>query len=395
MLNLLTKTKPWMVASLIVATSVFGQNNASCPKPCPPKPCPKPCPQPCPPTQVCPQEPSPCCPAWPTPVLNAAYNYPARIQTRCPWDFFADATFIYWQAVQDNMELGLANSTAAVGAGSLGVVNANVINMNFDFKPGFKVGLGGNFAHDNWDMYLEYTWYHTHNTQSSNGPAAPGQIAPMWGVPSLNGPTALYNTASESWRLKMDIIDLDLGRWYYVGTNLIFRPSFGARADWIRQRVTVDETRTAVTGGPAADTVSIFGKSSSWAIGPKVGLDTNWNIGSSFRIYGNGEADLTFTKYTRLRYSETHTNSVNTFLVKQSRVYAVRPHLDLELGMGWGMYLDCNNWYMDFSAGYEFQVFFDQNMFRHYTSGTMLGNSNLPNGNLYTQGLNVKFRLDF
>ena len=72
MLNLLTKTKPWMVASLLVATSIFGQNAQCAPK-CPPKPCPKPCPQPMPPTQICDDD--PCCPDWPTPVLNAAYNY--------------------------------------------------------------------------------------------------------------------------------------------------------------------------------------------------------------------------------------------------------------------------------------------------------------------------------
>jgi len=148
MLNLLTKTKPWMVASLLVATSVFGQNVAACPKPCPPKPCPKPCPQPCPPTQICPDQ-DPCCPAWPTPVLNAAYNYPARIQTRCPWDFFAHASFIYWQPLQENMELGFVTDTT-----STMFLDGRFVNMDFDYKPGFKVGVGMNFDHDNWDTNL-------------------------------------------------------------------------------------------------------------------------------------------------------------------------------------------------------------------------------------------------
>ncbi len=383
MLNLLTKTKPWMVASLLVATSVFGQNNAPCPKPCPPKPCPKPCPQPCPPTQVCTTD--PCCPAWPTPVLNAAYNYPARIQTRCPWDFYADLSFIYWQPIQENMELGLANKTA-VATG----IDASVINMDFDFKPGFKIGMGGNFAHDNWDMHLEYTWFHNTNKQDSNGYAAPGTILPSMGSPNQMG-TQTYSSVSQKWNLKMDIIDLDLGRWCYVGTHLVVRPNFGARADWIRQKNVGNLTS-------ATDTSVVTSRSSSWAIGPKIGLDSNWNIGSGFRVFGNGEADLLFTKYTRLRYNETHTNTQVSDLnntVRQSRVYAVKPHFDLELGLGWGTYLDCNNWYMDFAAGYEFQVFFDQNMFRHFNDSSMIGSSTLPNGNLYIQGLTATFRLDF
>jgi hypothetical protein len=380
MLNLLTKTKPWMVASLLVATSVFGQNNASCPKPCPPKPCPKPCPQPCPPTQVCPQD--PCCPAWPTPVLNAAYNYPARIQTRCPWDFNFDVSFLYWQAIQENMELGLSNVPTATRT-----VDAHVINMDFDFKPGFRVGIGGNFDHDNWDMRLEYTWFHNRHSKSAVAETS-GVINPMWGSPSNNDGTT-YDSISEKWKLQMDIIDLELGRWYYVGTKLVVRPNFGARADWIRQKV-------KVTGVSTTDTGIVTAKSTSWGLGPKAGLDTNWNVGYGFRVFGNGEADLLFTDYTRLPFSETHSISPTTdYVVKQSKAYAVKPHVDMELGFGWGTYLDCNNWYMDFVLGYEFQVFFDQNMFRHFNDDVMIANSNLPSGNLYLQGLTASFKLDF
>jgi hypothetical protein len=383
-----------MVASLIVATSVFGQNNASCPKPCPPKPCPKPCPQPCPPTQVCPQD--PCCPTWPTPVLNAAYNYPARIQTRCPWDFYADATFIYWQPIQENMELGLSDATVSPAT----AVNANVINMSFDYKPGFKLGIGGNFDHDNWDMGLEYTWFHNTNSTHATAPTG-GHIDPSWGTPYAlaNANTATtsnkYNTASEKWNLKMDILDLDMGRWHYVGTKMTVRPSFGVRAAWIRQNATATYSRNLV-GSVIADVNTVKARSVSWGVGPTVALDSNWMIGSGFRFFGNGEADLLFTDYTRSTFSETHTATpTQNFYTSQRKIYTVRPHLDLELGFGWGTYLDCNNWYMDFALGYEFQVFFNQNMFRHFSDDTMVGNSTLSNGDLYLQGLTASFKLDF
>lgn len=396
MLNLLTKTKPWMVASLIVASSVFGQNN--CGKTCPPKPCAPPCPQPCPPTQVCNTD--PCCPAWPVPVLNAAYNYPARIQTRCPWDIFADVSFIYWQPIEENLEIGIANTPAptagALTAGANAYIDSNVINMDFDYKPGFKVGLGGNFDYDNWDLRLEYTWFHNTNSQSSNGPLG-GSIIPTIGTPDVTN-TNLYDSVSGNWQLKMDIIDLDLGRWHYVGTKLVCHPTFGMRVDWIRQNTGTTYTRAAGRNGDTADVSTITQKSNSWAIGPKVGMDTNFDLGMGFRFFGNGEADLLFTKYTRLSYKELHTDAtlaLNPVRVKQNKVYAVKPHLDLELGFGWGTHLDCNNWYMDFALGYEFQVFFDQNMFRHFNDSAMVGNSTLPNGNLYVQGLTATFKLDF
>lgn len=397
MLNLMTKTKPWMLASLIAATSVFGKNVAQCPPPCPPEPCAKPCPQPCPPTQICPGD--PCCPPWPTPVLNAAYNYPARIQTRCPWDFFFDVSFIYWQPIQDNLEFAFANTTGLVGGVAVNGLSGNFVNMHFKFKPGFKVGMGGYFDHDNWDWHLEYTWFHNTQSRSTNGPAFPGHVATTVGNPSQLSTNSFYDSASQSWRLRMDILDLDIGRWHYVGQKLIMHPTFGMRVDWLRQRLSTQYTRATAASSVSsavADTANMNQKTSSWAIGPKIGLDTDWKVGSGFRFFGNAEADLLFTKYTRLSYNETHTVSPLTpFSTRQKRTYAIKPHVDLELGFAWSTFLDCNNWYMDFIFGYEFQVFWDQNMFRHFNSSNMPFNSFMPNGNLYVQGLNVTFKVDF
>jgi hypothetical protein len=321
------------------------------------------------------------------------------MQTRCPWDLYLDASFIYWQPVQDNMEVGFANTTTQTD-GAFPSTSGSFVNMGASFEPGFKVGLGGNFDHDSWDTHLEYTWFHCTESQSSTQAAGSGRLFRVQGNPFTVVTNNFYDSVSSKWNLKMDIADWDIGRWGYVGTKLTYRPSFGVRADWIRQRFNTTYTRVVATspGDPAAaaDTNVIHQKTSSWAIGPKVGLDSNWNLGAGFRFFGNGEADLLFTKYTRLSYNETHSAAETApFSAKQKRVYAVKPHLDLELGFAWGMYFDCNNWYMDIALGYEFQVFFDQNMFRHFNDDLMSMNSTLPNGNLYLQGLTAQFRLDF
>jgi hypothetical protein len=417
MLKVLTKTKPWMVASLLVATTVFGQSNSmksdapksgSCKKAeCAPKGnCAPPCPQPCPPTQMCPSAPpSPCCPPWPTPVLNAAYNYPARTVTRCPWDVYFDVSFTYWQPLQDNMEIGFVNTTVPVGSsnqytatGANGL-NGNFVNMDFEWEPGFKIGGGINFDHDNWDMHSEYTWFRSESSRSTSTSGATDAIFPTFGIPGFLGTNTVFTSANVEWKCNMDILDVDLGRWYYVGTKLMFRPDFGARAAWIRQNLDADYVSTgATTGFTSADVLDFTQKSHSWGVGPKAGLCTTWMIGDGFRIFGNGEADILFTRYTKASTNMKHTLYPDSVL-HQSGINTVRTHLDLELGFGWGTYLDCNNWYMDFAAGYEFQVFFDQNMFRHFTNGSSnqgaITTSTLPNGNLYMQGLTATFRLDF
>jgi hypothetical protein len=274
--------------------------------------------------------------------------------------------------------------------------NGSFVNMDFDYAPGFKVAMGGYFDYDNWDLNAEYTWFHT--SQDKTAVAVDGVdtgIYPM-STPNFAELSSDYDEISNNWNLKMDIAELDLGRWYYVGTKLTFRPSFGVRGQWIRQDLKSTQTNIGETAYQVGK-----GKTRSWAVGPQVALDTNWMLGSGFRIYGCAEADAVFTKYTKANTSytvyDTNLDVVpdDSFRFSQGRVYAVRTHLDLELGFGWGTYLDCNNWYMDFALGYGFQTFFDQNMFRKFTDDDTLASSFMPNGNLYLQGLTATFKLDF
>ena len=85
------------------------------------------------------------------------------------------------------------------------------------------------------------------------------------------------------------------------------------------------------------------------------------------------------------------------FNFKQNDVSTLRTHLDLELGIGWGSYLNKNKLYLDLSAGYGFQVFFDQNMFLHHAQPLVFTPryTLFYSGNLYIQGLTASIKLDF
>lgn len=377
MLNLFTKTAPWMVASLFVATTAFGQQDANANK--------------CRPQKSFEQGHE-----LVQTQLMAGYNAPARIDVRGSWDINADASFIYWQASQENMELGITNTHSTPATTGL---YGNVINMGFDYKPGFKVGMGMSFDHDNWDGRVEYTWFHMNERTSSNGPGTTGSgIAVMFGAPSGTTSSQVYNTVSQKWRLNMDIADFDLGRWYYSGTRLSFRPAIGIRADWIRQRLNGSAVNDGSTGAGSVDTMTTVQRTTSWALGPQVKFDANWMVGQGFRLYSAAEGDILYTNYTRLSSKETHTavpGATYNQEISQHSIGYLRPHFDVELGLGWGTYFDNNNWHVDLSAGYGFQVFFDQNMFRRFDSSVQLGSSTAPNGNLYIQGLTATAKFDF
>lgn len=380
MLNFLKSSKLWMVASLFAATSVFSQQpRKPANEPCKPASC-EPC-NPCAPHELLQ------CPTTP------AYNAPARIDTQCSWDIWVDASFIYWQALQDNMEP--AQSRTRTITTTTGTNDFGLVNMDFQYKPGFKVGLGMAFDFDFWDVGLEYTRLHgtVHRSasMSTSAVAAGNGYYPLWIDQLLSNNSTLYTNNSNAfkakWLLNLDFLDADLGRWYYVGTQLTFRPSVGMRASWIKQQAKA----TYLNINNSGFSMNGINKEHSWGIGPKFALDTNWMIGDGFRIIGNAEFDILFRQYLRSFHCFNELTGTPSLILlkKQSDVNALRSHLDLELGAGWATYFDCHNWHIDLSATYGFQVFWNENMFDYNLA------RNKTYGNLYVHGLTVTARLDF
>lgn len=192
----------------------------------------------------------------------------------------------------------------------------------------------------------------------------------------------------------MDIVSWQLARSYYIGEKLSFRPFIAARAAWIRQGASLSFTRPSTEGFFVGSASSQTNTSHSWGVGPSLGISSNWMFREGFRLYGNGNADLLFTQYTRLNSTKQIANPTREIFIHQKNINCLRGHLEMELGLGWGTYFDCNRWHVDFSAGYSGQIFFDQNML--YLQASIPNSfSFAPYGNLYMHGLTFTARLDF
>jgi len=382
-MNLLNKTMPWMVASLLTAASAFGQDKCSTkPSKCPP------CSTPCNFKEMTPGMPG--------------YNAPSCINVCGSWDVYADASFIYWQIAQDNMAFALANKNTLSQIATPGI-KGDYVQMDFAYKPGFKVGGGINLGHDNWDSSAEYTRIHGTNSSSSNGYEG-GALLATWGNGYLLGKSQVFQSASSSFKTDLDFVDWVLGRAFFVGKNLTFHPVLGVRGAWITQSTAVhyrnpsSSTFTGTNDSVIAvySSQDVYSRVHSWGVGPQTGLEANWLVGEGLRVYGNGYADMLYTRYklqNKTDYSTT--TGSRQRVISRDKVGAIRTHLDLEVGLGWGSYFDDNNWHVDLSAGYGFQVFFNQNMFRSFSDDIVVASGTVANGNMTAQGLTAKVRFDF
>lgn len=327
--------------------------------------------------------------------MHCAYNAPANIQVRGSWDLYATASYLFWQAREENLELGLSTSTTAPDAISS---YSTVKYPKFAYRSGFKVGLGLQTDYDNWDAFAEYTWYHTGSVNTKFNPASGSFIYPIQGA--IQEP-ADFTSATQSWNLKMDLVDLSLARAYYSGTKLTVRPFFGARGAWIRQTLNTNYFDSSVN----SDNTYMHSSSVSQAVGPRMGFESNWLTGYGFRLIGNASGDILYTRYD-VKFDQTGPSTTASQIqtkIDASHADYLRTHAALDMGFGWGSYFNNNNWHIDFLAIYGFQVFWDQNMIRFFSqaapiggeSSPNFGKSFAPNGNLYIHGLTFNVKVDF
>ena len=323
--------------------------------------------------------------------LAAGYNAAARTDVRGSWEVFMNFNVLYWQPIEENLELGIFSADAA---NEQPIVNGEIINNYTSYDFGGQAGIGTFFARDGWDGYARYTWFSTHfATRTGNMPGGNTIIPSQGSAGNLANIEAFsIESAKQGWTLLLQSMDAVLGRSCYEGTKLTFRPFSGIRGLWLTQKIDAIYT-------PRSDLLSPFEslqKVTSWGIGPEIGLEANWLLGVGVRLTGSAEADVLFTHYnSRIHEGKALHPKVSNIHLSQKGNCVLRPHCDLEMGLGWGTYCMNHNMHFDIYASYGFQVFWDQNMFRKFSSSDAVGVTTVPNGNLYVQGATGGMRFDF
>ena len=359
------------------------------PKPvCPPKPCP---PKPCCTPVVCPAMPDDCCErniCTPTGMITPRVD---RI-TGNAMDWMVSADYTYWTAREDNMEYALQNTAQGTGA-TEGAGEGRVYRPGNKYASGFKVGLGTDFCHDGWDVFAQYTWFKSTNNNNSAGDSDDNTAGPFtdayWFADIINntGPVATYLGASSQWRVNMNVVDLDMGRNFYVSPRLMLKPFYGLKGAWNKQHMNVNfSTATSV--------VSTTNHIKNWGIGIRGGMNTSWHFSRSFSMIGDMAFTALWEEFKVKRFDST--TSTATGIVTDSNVdlkenqYGVKPVIEWMLGLKWETGLCCDAYHLAISAAWEEQVWFGQNKFLRVP-----GNAVGTGGDLSLQGLTVDVMFDF
>lgn len=313
-----------------------------------------------------------------TKCFSPAYLAPANVKLNDCWDVDVTASFIYWHVSQENMNV--AYHEPAV---SSSVNHYNMSYPEFSYKPGFKLGFGFNTNYDDWTGFFEYTWLHQNTSHTSTA----GSSTEIKAVNVLSDTLVGYTSVNSHWKMNMDKLDFGMSRPFYFSKRITMLPVGGLRALWIRQNFNnTYETST--------QELLVKSKSHSWAFGPMFGTATRWFFGEGFRFEGKGNGALLYTRYTKV--SSKQVAGTTTDVAHQHDYNCLRPMMDLGIGFGWGTYIGCQDYYIDLSASYDFNLFWDQNVMLNNIQSF---NQDQPvagtNGNLYMHGLTLNARFDF
>ncbi len=397
--------------ALIALTSSVQLMADACEPPCPPPPC-EPC---CPPRDPC----ANCAQLWPTRGPDWIITPNAGPCVSCGVDMFVTAEFIYWTAHEDHLGYVLSTGTNSGSsnqptATTPDIPGGKVFHPDFKFKPGFKVGLGFLTDHDGWDVYVNYTWLHYNNIKGNassgdgDNDADDTSVAlfdEIVGINGLGGKGGVSNpdTASAKWKLNFNVIDLELGRNFYVSRNLYLRPYVGFKGTWQKQHFDVEMVGTTSFssggGGGGNTTVASDGTSTNsvkyWGIGLRSGLDTAWHFTKSFSLVGEAAVSLLWEQFKSHRFDTAAftppTGGADLFISNinvSDNFHTINPVFELYMALRWESWFCCDNYHLSIEAGWEEQFWNEQNQFVQIAVETR-------EGDLSLQGFTLKFRFDF
>ena len=367
--------------------------------------------------------PDDCCRTYCLGPTNEGISPAVRPYT-CNGDWVITAAGLYWNAHMDGMEYAVdtkVNNSNSFNRANL--IDAEYKNPDFKWDFGFKFGIGYNTTCDGWDIGVVWTRYH--GRASSHDEAEKDDnhtLLPLWSSFAVNPgdepvdlPDApLFATDIETqWNLKLNLVDIELGREFWNSKRLTIRPHVGLRIVSIEQEFDIEHkggswtfeevdynTDLQQNGNSISQNNEVDLENDFKGVGIRAGLDTVWNFGCGWAIYGNTAFSIIYGRF-HIEHDETNREAASPFtktkiLDSEESFRASRFIADLALGVQWSsLFCDCKYGFA-VKLGWENHIFLDQNqLWRVNPKVEIINIFNQRRGTLDTQGWTLTFVFDF
>ena len=315
-------------------------------------------------------------------------NSSARYQVDNGWYFFLNTEFLWWVAKEDGLyyaQSGFTNTTV-LSPGSTKNFDGHLQRVNPHWSPGFRIGFGGNMEYDEWDILLNWTWFKTHAKDSSRASHDTVQLV-LWSHPDAVGSQGATH-AQGIWNMHLNLIDLELGRDFWVGKHFSLRPFFGPRGAWIDQDFKIHYQLTTT---PATQT-KLKMESDFEGGGIRAGFNARFTLLGGWSFYGQASASMLYGYYNCDFRGKWNSHPIAG---TRDGFHNAASTAQLELGVRWDTYFHRDRYHVGLYAAWEQNIWFGLNKMNRYFNKLSEGNFQQMNGDLTLQGGTFGIRFDF
>lgn len=290
---------------------------------------------------------------------------------------FAD--FLWWKADVEVTEVGERLLSTRTN-GDVSNETAKIIRPLGKWEPGFRLGVG--YKPNPCDtMDLSLTWTRLNTCSDRVSQTAPGNfynpsisksdtIFPY--TVNIVGPSALSLKAC--WRLKTNILDLDVGKELLSDSCFSFKPHVGIRFGWFNfvfdqkfEGAWYSFVMPYLEPVLTQEKTSFLSKFTYKGAGLKFGVDANWNFCRKGALLAKVSGSLLDGKYDMQEiYDGFQPNPLpdgfpallpyNTVI--KDDLWRVRTNVEGFLGLTWKEGFCANQYQLELSLGYEISEWF-------------------------------------
>lgn len=307
----------------------------------------------------------------------------------------------------------------------------------FDWSNNYRFGLGYNFCAD-WDLVASYTYYKGHATSRHRVPVPDlatlnpshhrvTSLVPLLAIRDLTSGTLaaskneFFSFSSAHLKANVALLDLELGKKFFVSHWFAFRPFLGGRGAWIREsyRVLYQSPPIPSLTSPTSVLDSVEDRlklaSNYQAGGIRAGVEPQFGLFKGVSLYGLlASAFLIGHLHTvRDEQLQFHELTVEETLIATQQLdidwdfstARGRAITDLAVGLAWDRYFACNAVHLGLHLGWE-TIFLPRQTQLIYPAATLNQNTGYGTqdafedqlsavGDLTLQGWVFGLRLDF
>lgn len=277
------------------------------------------------------------------------------------------ASYTYWAPYQDRMTI--ADSTGSE------TVPGSAIVPHLSAQSGFKIGVGGNTLHNDWELFLEYTWFlHNPSMQTATFTTDLSYDILFTGNSSDELTSKFYN--------QFNLLTAAVLKTFIDNGYLSITPWFGLLVAQETQRVEYNDKDFIANG-------QYRFKQNWWGVGPYVGSDFAFFItdhcGFFFRLGTSFHLARHDVYYRVEEYFGT--TLINTLYNLKEKYNDIEPMVESLFGLRADFPLKGCNLLLDIA--WENQTYFSHNGFRP------VPDSMYADGNYSMQGLTLTAGVNF